>query len=159
MDSLILLGLRIGILSLLWIFILVALNAMRRDANRAATIPVNQPAPGVSGPVVAPAPRAQKRESARQIAVVEGPYKGSHMELGVLEELTIGRANDCHFVTGDDYSSAHHSRLFRRGSEWFVEDLESRNGTFVDGFRIDQPERIGVGSNIKMGRTTVRLLP
>ena len=70
----------------------------------------------------------------------------------------MGRAQDCDFVTGDDFSSGHHARLFRRGSEWFVEDLESRNGTFVGGARIDQPERVGVGSDIKLGRTTVRLM-
>ena len=36
MDSVIMSGLRIGLLILLWLFILVALNAMRRDANKAA---------------------------------------------------------------------------------------------------------------------------
>ena len=36
MDSVVLLALRIGLLALLWLFILVALNAMRRDANKAA---------------------------------------------------------------------------------------------------------------------------
>ena len=45
----------------------------------------------------------------------------------------------------------------RRGSEWVVEDLESRNGTFVNGVRIDQPEVVGADSEIKLGRTTVRL--
>lgn len=39
MDSVIMSGLRIGLLILLWLFILVALNAMRRDANKAAVLP------------------------------------------------------------------------------------------------------------------------
>ena len=38
MDSVVLLALRIGLLALLWLFILVALNAMRRDANKAAGV-------------------------------------------------------------------------------------------------------------------------
>ena len=38
MDSIVLLSLRIGLLVLLWLFILVALNAMRRDANKAAGV-------------------------------------------------------------------------------------------------------------------------
>lgn len=157
MDSIVLLALRIGLLALLWLFILVALNAMRKDANNAAGVapksgPVGSGAPVLSAP-------SRRKEAARQIAVVEGPLQGSHMQLGTLEDFTLGRAQDCDFVLGDDYSSARHARLFRRGSQWFVEDLESRNGTYVAGVRIDQPERVGVGSDIKMGRTTVRLVP
>ncbi|QPK79205.1 FHA domain-containing protein [Corynebacterium lizhenjunii] len=154
MDSVVILGLRISILALLWVFILVALNAMRRDANAAAA--VSATASGVLAQAGEQAPR--RRETARQIAIVEGPLQGSHMELGTFEEFILGRANDCDFVTGDDYSSAQHSRLFRRGSQWFIEDLESRNGTFVNGVRIDQPERVEVGMDIKMGRTTLRLV-
>jgi len=151
MDSVVLLALRIGLLALLWLFILVALNVMRRDTNQAAGAPqTTSPGSAFKAP--------RRREAAKQIFIAEGPLKGSHMELGMLEECTMGRAPDCDFVTGDDYSSSHHARLFRRGSEWFVEDLESRNGTFVDGGRIDQPERVGVGSDIKLGRTTVRLM-
>lgn len=152
MDSVVLLALRIGLLALLWIFILVALGAMRRDANKAAAVSAS---PSVGSKSSGP----RKKETPRQIAIVEGPLRGSHMDLGTLEDIVLGRANDCDFVTGDDYSSAHHSRLFRRGSDWFIEDLESRNGTSVDGVRIDQPERVGVGTDIKMGRTTVRLMP
>ena len=148
MDSIVLLSLRIGLLVLLWLFILVALNAMRRDANKAAG--VYQASAPVKG-------SQRRREAPREIAIVEGPLQGSHMELGTLEDCTLGRASDCDFVTGDDYSSGHHARLFRRGSEWVVEDLESRNGTFVNGVRIDQPEVVGADSEIKLGRTTVRL--
>lgn len=149
MDSVVLLVLRIGLLALLWLFILVALNAMRRDANKAA---------GVYQPSAQAKATPRRRETPKQINIVDGPLRGSHMQLGTLEECTMGRAQDCDFVTGDDFSSGHHARLFRRGSEWFVEDLESRNGTFVGGVRIDQPERVGVGTDIKLGRTTVRLM-
>ena len=71
----------------------------------------------------------------------------------------MGRSPDCTFQLGDDFASARHARLFRRGSDWFVEDLDSRNGTYVGGYRIDQPERVSTGTDIKVGRTTVRLVP
>ena len=90
---------------------------------------------------------------------MEGPLQGSYMEVASVEALTLGRADDNDFVLGDDFASSRHARLFRRGSDWFVEDLDSRNGTFVDGYRIDQPERVQVGTDIKMGRTIVRLMP
>ncbi|QCB27354.1 FHA domain-containing protein FhaB/FipA [Corynebacterium endometrii] len=153
MDSVLLLALRIGLLVLLWLFILVALNAMRRDNNKAAGMVSS------SGAGLAPAAPKLRREQANHITVVDGPLRGSHMPLGSLEDFTLGRSQDCDFILGDDYASSRHARLFRRGSTWFVEDLESRNGTYVAGIRIDQPERVGVGTDIKMGRTTVRLVP
>lgn len=150
MDSFVLLALRIGLLVLLWLFILVALNAMRLDANKATRTGTTTTA----APAVAP----RRKEKPRHITVVEGPLQGSHMALGTLEDITLGRAQDCDFVLGDDFASSHHARLFRRGSQWFVEDLESRNGTFVAGMRIDQAERVEAETDIKMGRTIVRLV-
>ncbi|MDN5784570.1 MAG: FHA domain-containing protein, partial [Corynebacterium casei] len=75
MDSVIMSGLRIGLLILLWLFILVALNAMRRDANKAAgsyqALKAEPAAPRVKGRTV----------SAREIKIIDGPLAGSHMAL------------------------------------------------------------------------------
>ena len=149
MDSAVILSARFGLLALLWVFILLVLWVQRKDVVRAAGA-VRRQAKS-SAPI--------RREKARELAVVEGPLKGSHMEIASLEDLTIGRAGDNDFQLGDDFTSSTHARLFRRGSEWFIEDMDSRNGTFVNGTRIDQPERVSVGTDIKMGRTIVRLMP
>ncbi|CAM3220643.1 FHA domain-containing protein [Corynebacterium hadale] len=149
MDSAVILSARFGLLALLWVFILLVLWVQRKDVVRAAGA-VRRQAKS-SAPI--------RREKARELAVVEGPLKGSHMEIASLEDLTIGRAGDNDFQLGDDFASSTHARLFRRGSEWFIEDMDSRNGTFVNGTRIDQPERVSVGTDIKMGRTIVRLMP
>ncbi|MEK0373003.1 FHA domain-containing protein FhaB/FipA [Corynebacterium mastitidis] len=153
MDSLVLTGFRIGVLVLLWLLTLVALRAMRRD-----TALVGGAQPGKrSRRGAAPAPR--KSAPINRITIVEGPLQGSHMEIASVGEVVLGRSPDCDFVLGDDFASARHARLFRRGSDWFVEDLDSRNGTFVAGTRIDQPERVDTGTSIRVGRTTVRLVP
>ncbi len=153
LDTALMLGARFGLLILLWAFIMAVLAAQRRDIKAAASA---QRRPRSAA---APAPAPMRREKAREVVVVEGPLQGSHMEISTLEELSLGRADNNDFVLGDDFASSRHARLFRRGSEWFVEDLDSRNGTFVDGIRIDQPERVQVGTDIKMGRTIVRLMP
>lgn len=157
MDSVVLLVFRIGLLALLWFFIFMALRGMRKDIRVAG-------APGSGAVQASPRSRAAavvpgRKESARQLTVIEGPLEGSHMEIATLEEVVLGRSPDSTFQLGDDYASSRHARLFRRGSDWFVEDLDSRNGTHVGGYRIDQPERVGVGTDIKVGRTTVRLIP
>lgn len=149
MDSAVILSARFGLLALVWVFILLVLWVQRKDVVKAAGTVRRQTTS--AAPV--------RREKARELAVVEGPLKGSHMEIASLEDLTIGRAGDNDFQLGDDFASSTHARLFRRGSEWFIEDMDSRNGTFVNGTRIDQPERVSVGTDIKMGRTIVRLMP
>lgn len=149
MDSMVILSARFGLLALLWLFIVLVMWVQRKDLVRAAGAVRRQTA--TAAPV--------RREKARELAVVEGPLRGSHMEIASVEDVTIGRGPDNDFQLGDDFASSRHARLFRRGSEWFVEDLDSRNGTFVQGVRIDQPERVSVGTDIKMGSTIVRLVP
>ncbi|PFG27605.1 FHA-domain-containing protein [Corynebacterium renale] len=153
MDGLVVTGIRVGILVVLWLFVLLALRAMKKDVAPKAYAG-RGPARGVPGP----GPSAPKRAPVTRMTVVDGPLRGSHMDISGMGAVTIGRSQDCDFVLGDDFSSARHARLFRRGSDWFVEDLDSRNGTSVGGVRIDQPERVGVGSDIRMGRSTVRLV-
>ena len=148
MDSVVLLSVRFGLLALLWILIIIVILALRRDVTKTSGA---RRATTSSNPI--------RREKARSITVVAGPLKGSHMDISSIEAFTLGRSNENDFVLGDDFSSSRHARLFRRGSDWFVEDLDSRNGTFVGGTRIEQPERVSVGTDIKMGRTSVRLVP
>ena len=149
MDSTVILSARFGLLALLWVFIMIVMWVQRKELVRAAGAMRRQ----------ATAQAPVKRDNARELAVIEGPLRGSHMEIASVEDVTIGRGPDNDFQLGDDFASARHARLFRRGSEWFIEDLDSRNGTFVQGTRIDQPERVSVGTDIKMGRTIVRLTP
>ncbi|MDU0479558.1 FHA domain-containing protein [Staphylococcus chromogenes] len=147
----ILLAFRIGLLVLLWFFIFMAVRALRRDTNAAA-------GPAAVAPVRPNIPRAARGKGApRIIKIVDGPLTGSHMDITTLQEFTLGRSQDAEFVLGDDYASGRHARLMRRGNDWFIEDLDSRNGTYVNGTRIDQPERITFDSDITIGRTTVRL--
>lgn len=158
MDSVVLLAFRIGLLVLLWFFVLVALRALRADTKAVAGLSNSQgegPAPAKPGIVSV----LKKTDMPRSLTIVEGPLTGSHMDISTLDEVVMGRSPECTFMVGDDFASARHARLFRHGSEWFVEDLESRNGTFVGGYRIEQPERIGTSSDIKIGRTIVRLVP
>ena len=140
MDSVILFGLRIGLLVVLWLFILFALNSMRKDVKIAASSPNRGAGSGGSASSVPPA--AHHGGMPQQMTIVDGPMTGSRMDLGDLTEITIGRAPYCDFLD----------------SVWFVEDLDSRNGTFVHGEKIEGPVRVTSGSDIKIGRTTVRLV-
>ena len=79
MDSAVILSARFGLLALLWVFILLVLWVQRKDVVRAAGA-VRRQAKS-SAPI--------RREKARELAVVEGPLKGSHMEIASLEDLSL----------------------------------------------------------------------
>jgi pSer/pThr/pTyr-binding forkhead associated (FHA) protein len=59
---------------------------------------------------------------------------------------------------GDDYASNHHARFQAAHGNWYVKDLGSTNGTFLNGRRIHAPQRLKKGDKIKIGRTVVTVV-
>lgn len=155
MEAIVFLLTRIALLVLLWFFIWMTLRALRADANTAAGLrPVRAAAPAV----VRGRP-FQRSHTPQQLLVTAGPLAGSRMNLNNTGEVTIGRADNSAFVLNDDYASAHHAKLINRDGSWYLEDLDSRNGTFLNGQRVDQPEKLEPGMEIRIGRTILRLQP
>lgn len=71
--------------------------------------------------------------------------------------VTFGRAVGADVVVTDGSMSRNHARIVLEGDAWVVEDLGARNGTFVNGDRVDGRQRIASGDVIKMGATLVRV--
>jgi diguanylate cyclase (GGDEF)-like protein len=67
----------------------------------------------------------------------------------------IGRKENCELRITDDGISRQHARVRCEGDLIFVEDMESRNGTYVNGRRIKDPTPLHDGDKIQIGRTTV----
>ena len=70
-------------------------------------------------------------------------------------ELMIGRSQRAELSFEDDGVSRTHARIRREGSEYIVEDLGSRNGTFVNGLRVKGPTRVQDGDKLQLGRSTI----
>src|SRR2546421_1216090 len=70
---------------------------------------------------------------------------------------TIGRDVNNAIVVEDQFASADHAVLTFRGRTWYVEDLASTNGTYVNGSRIDGLAPIGFGDEIQIGQVRIRL--
>ena len=71
-------------------------------------------------------------------------------ELLQAAELTLGRAPDCALVFCDDTVSRHHARLELREGRWFLVDLDSSNGTLVNGRQVHDAE-VRAGDEIRLG--------
>lgn len=72
-------------------------------------------------------------------------------------ELTIGRDEPASLVLPFGSVSRAHARLTRRGESWLVEDLQSRNGTFVNGARTDRAV-LAHGDQLRLGAVVLQLL-
>jgi pSer/pThr/pTyr-binding forkhead associated (FHA) protein len=75
----------------------------------------------------------------------------------VTASMTIGRGSDCELRIEDTYASNQHARLFGRNGAWYVEDLGSTNGTFVNDQRLAAPARVEPGDKIRIGTTVMEL--
>jgi len=89
-----------------------------------------------------------------RLKVSAGNASGTTVE--VEDELEIGRAAEGVGRLAEDVEiSRRHARIARSGSGYTVEDLGSRNGTFLNGRRIEKAEMLGVGDELQMGNTTL----
>ena len=69
----------------------------------------------------------------------------------------VGRAADSTICVEDNTLSAHHCRISRQGGQWWLEDLDSRNGTHVNELTVEEPLVVTYGDVITMGRVEFRL--
>ena len=83
---------------------------------------------------------------------------GKRYECQVNEQVVIGRQQNCDIVLGDRNTiSKLHCRLILATNSLMIEDLNSRNGTFVNGKRITSPTQVRNGDTIRLGDSQFRL--
>jgi pSer/pThr/pTyr-binding forkhead associated (FHA) protein len=87
------------------------------------------------------------------LVVSEGHDAGREWRLG--DTLVVGRAGDADVVLADPTVSRHHAALSAQGETAIVEDLQSSNGTYVNGEQVGQPRRVGAGDVIGLGGATI----
>ena len=69
--------------------------------------------------------------------------------------MIVGRSQRADIAVDDDGVSRSHARLRREGEAVWLEDLGSRNGTFVNGVRVRGPIRLADGDKVQLGRGTI----
>jgi hypothetical protein len=102
------------------------------------------------------------------------PYRASQIQLVVLEpaessldvgttfaltrDSVVGRRLGCTITIDDSFVSAEHAHLLTDGKAWYVEDLGSTNGTFVNGREVIEMTGIDNGDVVQFGRVELRLV-
>jgi hypothetical protein len=175
MSALTLLILRLVFLAVLWLFIFAVVYALRSDlfGQRVRRQGGDVASPFASAAVAAPAglggfdstdlpteaiASAQKAPPivAKRLVITSGPKEGLEIELPS-EQLAIGRSGESGLVIRDDYTSTHHARLLLWADGWVVQDLDSTNGTFLDGTRVTLPTLVPLNTPVTIGTTTFEL--
>ena len=131
---------RLAFVVVLYIFVVAVLLSLRRTVNATSA---QTGAPRVRGSLVL-----------AEASAADGP-PGRSVPLD--RSLVIGRRPDCDLVLRDDSVSGHHARFGWSGDGWHVEDLGSRNGTYVNGRAVKSSVALHSGDAVRIGTATLRV--
>jgi len=99
------------------------------------------------------APGAPERPLA--LVVTAGPRELSGVRIPLDATVRIGRSPGLELVIGDDFVSTEHARIVPAPGGPVLEDLDSTNGTLLNGRRVSTPAVLGAGDTVEIG--TVKL--
>ena len=150
------------LLNLLKLFLLVLLYLFFLRVLRAVWTEVNVPRLA-DAPAPAGKPKGRNRRPARpgrtsqpQLKALEpSALRGRSYPLD--EEVTLGRAAGCQVPLDDAYASQVHARVFQRDGQWYVEDLGSTNGTYLNRRRVAGPMVMKRRDKLQIGNTVLEL--
>ncbi len=126
-------------------------------------MPAWQPPPAAAAPAVAETMAMPARQGApaavgagpqAELTIESGPDAGHSHRAGD-GAVRLGRSPDNDVILRDPATSGHHARLERRGEQFWIVDLGSTNGTFVNGESI-QEKQLNNGDRLTIGQNAVQ---
>lgn len=144
MPEIVYVTLRYVFLAMLYVFVLVVAWVIYREV-----VPAPRPA------AAAPPPRKASARRKASLLIGEPSGRKKQQSWGLQDEMIIGRGSECAVSLKDEFASNVHAKLYRVEGRYYVEDLGSTNGTYVNGRRINYPTELRGGDYIKIGRTVM----
>ena len=150
MPPFVLTVLKVVFLALLYFFVYRAIRAVVVDLRGAQSWRAEPPRQRASQP----RPQRERRKEPRTVVVLA--EQGNRLASVPLQgNLQVGRADACQIKLSDTYVSSFHARIFSRDGQWYVEDLGSTNGTYMNQRRVTSPVEVRAGDRIRVGKTTL----
>jgi pSer/pThr/pTyr-binding forkhead associated (FHA) protein len=116
-------------------------------------------------------PRAEQQAWQAAVSAVSNHGEATMTDAGPVPSLVVQAGNQTHvfstdftagrqgsLVADDDHASNHHARFQFAHGAWYIEDLRSTNGTFLNGRRMFAAQRLKKGDKIKIGRTIIQVV-
>ncbi|MDQ2623096.1 MAG: FHA domain-containing protein [Actinomycetota bacterium] len=145
-------ALKFAFLAVLYLFLFWVATSARKDLRRTTE------SPAMSGQGSGDTYGAGGSSVRDGWLVVE---RGGEIDPGTRFDLfggvTLGRSAEADVSFSDRYASGLHARVYSRGDRYFVEDMNSTNGTVLNGRPVDAEEELIDGSLIEIGDTAFRI--
>ena len=143
-------ALKFGFLAVLYLFLFWVARSAFKELRRTTA-----PAPEATGfHPIGPGGRAAATDASLVVARGGGLQAGERFDL--FGGLSIGRSADADVRIEDRYASGIHARLYSRGANYYVEDMNSTNGTFLNGSRLDGEAELNDLDELRIGDTEFR---
>lgn len=139
-------ALKFAFLGVLYLFLLWIASSARKDLKR-NTGNSKTPETGMSGGGSAP-------DAWLVVEASDNLDRGSRFDL--FGGATLGRSGDADIAFSDRYASGLHARVYPRADRYFIEDMNSTNGTLMDGAPVIGEVEIPDGAKIAIGDTSFR---
>jgi pSer/pThr/pTyr-binding forkhead associated (FHA) protein len=143
--------LKYALLALLYFFVYRAVRSVAVGLSARRAEPGAPPKPKTSKP------KAQRGARAPTTLVLHAPEARRPRTYRLSGALEIGRAEACQVRLDDTYASQHHAKLSTRDGGWFLEDLGSTNGTYLNDRRLTAPVQVQPGDVVRIGKTVMEL--
>lgn len=144
--------LKYSLLVLLYVFVFRAIRSVALDVGgrkRGATTKM----PTATGAGTATASPVGERP--RRVVVRDADDAGKGRTVELSGSMDVGRGDGCAIRLRDTYVSQVHARLSDRGGAWYVEDVGSTNGTFLNDRRVQAAVEVHDGDVVRLGKTTM----
>jgi pSer/pThr/pTyr-binding forkhead associated (FHA) protein len=145
-------ALKFGFLAVLYLFVLWIARSAVKDLRRTMS-----PAPDATGFHAAPAFEGASRDSGDAWLVAErGGGLGGGERFDLFGGLSIGRGGEADVRIDDRYASGLHARIYSHAGRFYIEDMNSTNGTTLNNATLSGEAELVPGDVIRIGDTEFR---
>lgn len=99
----------------------------------------------------------KKNKSEVTLCIVKKGSKDKKLVSIKADKMVVGRESNSDIVIDEDFASGCHCEILREKGLFFIRDLDSRNGTFINGRRIKEKTRLHRGEKIQIGDTRITI--
>ncbi|WP_347487926.1 FHA domain-containing protein [Desulfoscipio sp. XC116] len=152
--DIILFVLRTAFMILIYVFIFIVLIHLIKDLHNTTshqTNTVNTVNAGTGHREAGPAITEKSGVGMLMIESAPKEYAMEGAEFALARELKLGRGQQNEIVLPDRFASNSHARLYNREGQYWLEDLGSKNGTFLNGKLLTGPAVLANGDQIRIG--------
>jgi pSer/pThr/pTyr-binding forkhead associated (FHA) protein len=143
-------ALKFGFLAVLYLFLLWVARSAFTELRRTTA-----PAPEATGVHhIGPGGRAAATDASLVVTRGGGLEPGERFDL--FGGISIGRSADADVGIEDGYASGIHARIYSRGANYYVEDMNSTNGTYLNGGRLRGEAELSDLDELRIGDTEFR---